>query len=100
MKKLLLLLAACGSHPSQADCEKIAAHMITIFTAPKPGEDGKVPRDVQTATDAWQKNLLEKERDPTKETLVKVCRTDMASGATSCILDAADEVALSKCFGG
>jgi hypothetical protein len=97
---LALLLGACGSHPSQSDCEKIADHMLTIFTAPRVPEDGKVPKEVEIATDVWRKNLLEKERDPTRGTLIDVCRAEMGSGATSCILDAQDEAALARCFGG
>jgi hypothetical protein len=102
VRRILLVaaLAGCGSHPSQGDCEKIAEHMITIFTTPRAGDDGNVPKDVAAATEVWRKNLLEKERDPTRATIIDVCRVEMRSGATSCILDANDEVALAKCFGG
>jgi hypothetical protein len=101
MRRVLLVaaLAGCGGHPSQSDCEKIAEHMIQIFTTPRVGEDGKPPSGVEKATEAWRKNLLEKDRDPTRTTLIDVCRSDMGSRATSCILDATDEVSLSKCFG-
>jgi hypothetical protein len=96
----LAALVACGSHPSQGDCERIAEHMIQIFTAPRVADDGKVAKEVQSATDLWRKNLLEKDRDPTRTTLIEVCRTDFGRGATGCILDAQDEAALARCFGG
>jgi len=95
-----VLAAGCSSHPSQDDCERIAEHMINIFTTPRVGDDGKVAPEVQKATDTWRKNLLEKERDPTRPTLVEVCRTDFGIGAAGCILDAKDETTLAHCFGG
>jgi hypothetical protein len=95
-----LLLAACSSHPSRGDCEKIADHMIDIFTTPAGGDDTKVPKEVAQAVDVWRKNLKEKENDPTRAVLLEVCGKEMGSGATSCILAAHDEVALAKCFGG
>ncbi len=70
------------------------------LTTPRPSEDGKVPKEVEQATEVWRKNLTEKDRDPTKSVLIEVCRSEMGTGATSCILDAQDEVTLAKCFGG
>lgn len=98
---IIALMTACGGHPSNSDCEKIAEHMIDVFTAPSTvaAEDPRNGRDVQQATETWRRALKEG-RDPTRGILREVCATEMGSGATSCILAASDEVALAKCFGG
>jgi hypothetical protein len=93
---LLLALAACSGRASNMECDQATDRMIDIFTAPRVSETGKVSPEAQQASDAWSKNL--KEKDPTKATLMDTCRKRMTPSDVACVLKASDEKTLATCF--
>jgi hypothetical protein len=95
----LCVLSACSSHPSKSDCDAMVEHMVDLFTAGKlADENAKLPKDYATIVENWRK-ILKDEKDPTHETLLSVCTSQMAASAKSCVLAAHNESELAACFG-
>lgn len=89
--------AGCSSNPSRSECNAIVEHLIDVFTAGKLEEPNR-PKDYGAYVETWRR-MLKDDKDATHESLMQICTTQIASGASACILGAKSERDLATCLG-